>query len=179
MRFSLVPHPAGSAAPVEAIGVEVERAPGERLWLRYRAELDLGRLVLPDPAEPARADGLWRTTCFELFLREPGASPYGEFNFSPSRRWAAYAFEDVREGRRDLELPAAPAIACEVGTTHFALEATLALPPALQARPLQAAITAVIEQAGGAKSYWALAHPAGAPDFHDPTGFAAELPVAA
>jgi len=42
-----------------------------------------------------------------------------------------------------------------------------ALPP----RPWQLAMTAVIEEQGGRKSYWAMAHPAGAPDFHDPACF--------
>jgi hypothetical protein len=33
----------------------------------------------------------------------------------------------------------------------------------------------VIEESDGTKSYWALAHPAGPPDFHDPTCFALDL----
>jgi hypothetical protein len=38
-------------------------------------------------------------------------------------------------------------------------------------------ISAVIEEQDGTKSYWALAHPPGAPDFHHPTCFAATLPA--
>jgi hypothetical protein len=34
----------------------------------------------------------------------------------------------------------------------------------------------VIEAADGGKSYWALAHPPGRPDFHHAAGFAAHLP---
>jgi hypothetical protein len=33
----------------------------------------------------------------------------------------------------------------------------------------------VIEETNGNKSYWALAHPAGKPDFHHADGFAYEL----
>jgi hypothetical protein len=36
---------------------------------------------------------------------------------------------------------------------------------------------AVIEEEGGALSYWALAHPADKPDFHDPACFTATLPA--
>ena len=36
-------------------------------------------------------------------------------------------------------------------------------------------LAAVIEEEGGAKSYWALSHPADKPDFHDPTCFTATL----
>ena len=34
----------------------------------------------------------------------------------------------------------------------------------------------VIEEINGRKSYWALKHPAGKPDFHHPDCFALELP---
>ena len=37
-------------------------------------------------------------------------------------------------------------------------------------------LTAVIEEAGGVKSYWALAHPDGPPDFHNRDCFIAHLP---
>ena len=37
-------------------------------------------------------------------------------------------------------------------------------------------LTAVIEEEGGHKSYWALAHPPGAPDFHNPSCFLGRLP---
>ena len=37
-------------------------------------------------------------------------------------------------------------------------------------------LSAVIEEIGGTKSYWALAHGRGPPDFHDPTCFAYHLP---
>ena len=36
-------------------------------------------------------------------------------------------------------------------------------------------LAAVIEEEGGVKSYWALAHPAEKPDFHDPACFTATL----
>ena len=38
-------------------------------------------------------------------------------------------------------------------------------------------LAAVIEEQSGAKSYWAIAHPADKPDFHDPACFAATLPA--
>ena len=41
-----------------------------------------------------------------------------------------------------------------------------------------ASVSAVIEEADGTKSYWALAHPPGEPDFHHPDCFVLELPPA-
>jgi hypothetical protein len=33
-------------------------------------------------------------------------------------------------------------------------------------------LSAIIEEASGRRSYWALAHPPGKPDFHHPDSFA-------
>jgi hypothetical protein len=38
-------------------------------------------------------------------------------------------------------------------------------------------LSAVIEETDGHKSYWALRHPPGKPDFHHPDCFALELPA--
>ena len=41
--------------------------------------------------------------------------------------------------------------------------------------PWQLGLSAVLEEADGAKSWWALAHPAEEPDFHAPDCVAARL----
>jgi len=38
------------------------------------------------------------------------------------------------------------------------------------------ALTAILEDDQGVKSYWALKHPPGKPDFHHADGFVLELP---
>lgn len=40
---------------------------------------------------------------------------------------------------------------------------------------LRVGLSAVIEETDGTKSYWALRHPPGPPDFHHPDCFAVEL----
>jgi hypothetical protein len=49
------------------------------------------------------------------------------------------------------------------------------LAPTLPA-PALFALTAMIEETDGVKSYWALKHTPGKPDFHHAYGFALELP---
>jgi len=44
--------------------------------------------------------------------------------------------------------------------------------------PWRLGLSAVIEEKTGRKSYWALAHPAGKPDFHHSDCFALEVPTA-
>jgi hypothetical protein len=159
----------------DSIEVAYEIQPGGRLWLRYFVECDLHSLVIPVVAEPDRADGLWNSTCFELFLRDPNDSSYLEFNFSPSSKWAAYRFRDYRDGMSNWELPT-PEIYCDMSDTSFALEATVRLADVLNS-PVEAALSAVIHETGDTKSYWALNHPPGKPDFHHPDCFTLNLPA--
>jgi len=71
-----------------------------------------------------------------------------------------------------------PAIDIQSNPRSFSLQAALAL-DRLSALPRDAswrlALSAVIEETNGNKSYWALAHPSGKPDFHHKDGFAYEL----
>ncbi len=133
-------------------------------------------LAVSEPMMAGRADELWRQTCFELFLKPEREAAYFEFNLSPSGKWAAYAFDDYRAGMRDLALPVDPHIELERQGEAFVLEADVDL-SAIPCGKLLAGISAVIEEVDGTKSYWALRHPAGAPDFHHADCFALELPA--
>lgn len=172
--WRLVPHPARPSVAVSAVDVRVGRA-GGALRLDFLVS-GAAALVIPPPATPARADELWRTTCFELFVRTPEGG-YCEFNFSPSGRWAAYRFAGYRAGMAPLDLDAAPVIVGQREAGSYRLEAQLTLPAAV-ASAREIGLSAVIEEAEGARSFWALAHGADQPDFHDPACFTAELPAA-
>lgn len=173
MEFSLLPHPATPSRAIEAIACEVRRR-GADLELRYRIVGDPNALVLPPPAAPDRADDLWRTTCLELFVAREG-SDYREFNFAPSRQWAAYAFTGRRAGMAPLAMDKAPTI--RVTAQQDALLVAVDR-IAVGTGPLRLGITAVIEETDDTKSYWALRHGGDAPDFHDPDCFVGELPPA-
>ena len=100
---------------------------------------------------------------------------YHEFNFSPSGEWAAYAFHRYRERAGDLP-QLDPGIAARVDAARLDLTATIVnslLPTTSGA--LRVGLCAVIEDAAGALSYWALKHAADKPDFHQRTAFAVEL----
>ena len=150
---------------------------GDANWLRVRWRIaGAGAIVVPRFAGKGFADGLWRTTCFELFVRGEGGAAYSEFNFSPSQQWAAYDFSAPREGMERRNLPRDPGCVWRPGRDLAFFDA--ALPVAgLPARPWAANLTCVIEEEGGVISYWALKHPGDKPDFHDPACFA--LPVSA
>ena len=109
-------------------------------------------------------------TCFEAFAMR--AAGYREFNFSPSTEWAAYDFDGYRAGMRNADV-LAPRIEGRHGQEHYELFVAFDLPGEA---PWRLALTAVIEEADGVKSYWALKHPPGKPDFHHVDGFVLELP---
>jgi hypothetical protein len=142
--------------------------------LTYTFAGDITALVIPLPAVPVRQDELWRHTCFEAFVRHEAGSAYREFNFAPSGAWAAYDFDGYRASMRPAPTPA-PEIACHA--EDGVLELTVRLPPnALPAGTgLRLALSAVIEDRHGHRSYWALRHPAEKPDFHHTDGFALEI----
>ncbi|HKD54426.1 MAG TPA: DOMON-like domain-containing protein [Steroidobacteraceae bacterium] len=178
-RAMLTAHEAEPENPVRSIAVEVRLTPERVLGLHYSLEGDLTRLRVPQPRDGQRTDGLWQHTCFEAFITAPGASGYYEFNFSPSRDWAAYHFEEYRSGKSAPTLPRAPASEVSRGERlELTVSVALAGLARLQGAALRLALAAVCEAADGRLSYWALRHPPGKPDFHHPHGFVLELRTA-
>ena len=166
---SLIPHPDTPPIAVASIQVASWRD-GDRWHLRHLLD-GTTHLILPDPAEPGRADQLWQTTCFEAFVRT-GDRAYREYNFSASGQWAAYEFDAPRQNMRNADDQIESWL--DLGDEWIAVEAAVAA-ELVAGSPV--GLTAVVEETGGHKSYWALAHPAsGPPDFHDPSCFLARLP---
>jgi hypothetical protein len=177
MQLNLVPHSATPPTEPLKVWATVEQAgalssiASTNIWFGVGAPAD--RFVISEPSDPARAEDLWQTTCFEVFLRIPGADAYREWNFAPSGEWAAYDFENYRGGRTDADV-AAPYVRVEDNFTWWALGATI---PVDAESIWSLGLSAILEEKEGTKSYWALAHPAGdKPDFHAADCFAAKLP---
>jgi hypothetical protein len=173
MLLHLIPFPAASS-PVASVTVALRRRCG-RLALDWRVA-GAGALRLPEKTAPERADGLWRTTCFELFLRPGAGEAYVEFNFSPSTQWAAYRFDGYRRGMANADI-AGPDILAATSGRSFGLSASINLGPFDATPSARLGLTAVLETKDGAKSYWALAHKGDKPDFHRADGFIARLPL--
>jgi hypothetical protein len=171
MRWTLKPHPDSRPAAITGIEVEVGRPNGAQLRLRYAVSGAIDQLLIPAPADPERTDQLWRSTCFEAFAQQKGAQGYDEFNFAPSTQWAAYRFDGYRSGMRNADV-LAPRVEGGIEDDTYVLHAAFDLPGA---GPWRLGLSAVIEETSGAKSYWALAHAPGQPDFHNADGFTLEL----
>ena len=103
-----------------------------------------------------------------------GGPAYVELNLSPSERWAAYDFAVYREGMAERPFPREPECTMRKGDQMAIFDAAVPF-VGLPDLPCKLGMTAVIEEAGGVMSYWALAHPPGKPDFHDAACFKARL----
>jgi len=172
MRLPLKLHPDSRSDAVSGIDVEVAGTAPAALSIRFLTTGKVDDILLPALAALGRADGLWQHTCFEAFVRPRGEAAYCELNLAPSRLWAAYSFDAYRCGMQPLHMQP-PHIETAREGDRLELWAALHLPVE---GPWQLALSAVIEEKNGRKSYWALAHPPGKADFHHPDSFVHEIP---
>jgi hypothetical protein len=174
-------HPDSRCLAATRIDVDVARPGPGNLVLRYVVTGKTSVLRLPPLAAPARKDELWQHTCFEAFVGASASTAYYEFNFAPSMEWAVYRFSGYRREMSVANEAGAPRIDVQSSGARYQLQASLAL-DRLPGLPSDAVwclgLSAVIEESGGRKSYWALAHPPGKPDFHHSDCLAIELPAA-
>jgi hypothetical protein len=169
-------HPGRTSRAVEHIEAECAVEEDGALQVLFTVSGRTAQLRVPPPAAPGRADGLWRHTCFEVFVGGSAGARYWEFNLAPSGEWAAYAFSDYRALDSDV-LVTEPRILAGVTPDCLRLEAGVPLGacPFLGGDWLRVGLSAVIEEDEGRLTYWAITHPPGPPDFHHPDGFAVRL----
>lgn len=139
---------------------------------------DLSMLRLPRRRQGRRRDGLWRSTCFELFVAAPAGERYLELNFSPSGDWAAYGFRRYRSLGSVRRPPLNPVMRVGRAGNVLTLAVAVALTPwfaPVAPRALRLGLAAVVEDARGSLSYWAAHHAAEHPDFHRSASFALRL----
>jgi hypothetical protein len=176
--LSLLCHPETPCSAINRVDVGCDRTKNGALALRYTAVGHIGGIVVPNPVRYAsRHDELWKTTCFEAFVKVPGDEGYTEFNFAPSTGWASYNFSKYRLGMTDAVLDPPH---FDIDILEQALNVTVTIDLSNftnlpQSENWQIALSAVIEEKDGTKSYWALKHPPGKPDFHHPDCFAMTL----
>lgn len=181
ITVALCPHSTSPAAAVSLIRVSARTLADGGFAFAFRLEGNPAGLRVPAPQTPAPADDLWKHTCFEVFVGTPGEAAYREFNFSPSRQWAAYAFCAYRERDPAVELRVTPDIVFQQDADGLGLDVVLpasALPACEPGTSLPVGVSAVIETAEGGLAYWALRHAGPVPDFHARESFAMAMTTA-
>lgn len=170
-RAALTCHPATPCVAVRRIEATVRGTADGGLALEYVLDGDIGAVLVPARAAPGRADRLWQHTCFEAFLAREGEPAYFEYNLAPSQQWALYRFAGYRDAMTAAEPAHAPRIRVETTPRRLRFDTEIDAP----LRAQRMALCAVVEDTDRRLSYWALAHPAGKPDFHHADGFALRL----
>jgi len=168
-------HPSTPASWLDYVNAGTAWHQGGGLCLTYRLHGALDQLKLPAPGRRERQDELWRQTCCEAFIQGDDRPAYHEYNLSPSGAWAAYRFQDYRQGGVNWMM-GEPDIACGTAAREFTLQATIdaaSLPPG---EILRVGLAVVVESHAGDVSYWALQHVPERADFHDAGAFMMELP---
>ncbi len=170
-------HPDSSCSSVHTLSCDVLALNNGDVQLNYYLAGDLNNLLLPKPIASRQADKLWEHSCFEAFIGVVGEQAYHEYNFSPSKQWAAYCFCDYREIMA-WKVSDSPKIECLQQDKSLTMSVTLAkeiLPPNPQNKPLNMGLSTVIETKSGELSYWALKHASEQPDFHHRDSFIHQL----
>jgi hypothetical protein len=134
--------------------------------------------VLWPSAKPTacRRDGIWQSTCMELFISTPSMQRYWEYNFCPSGDWNIYQLSDYRTNLQADANCRQPSITQRTQSGGYELAVITQLPAALvDQQELILAITAGVEQRNGQCSYWAMHHGGSEADFHRRDGFQLRL----
>lgn len=211
VALPLIAHPAALPRAVAGVTCSLSWQDAGNWVVSFIVAAPPSAMALPAPCAPARVDGLWQHSCFELFLSNTDDGSYCEFNFSPSGEWAAYAFDSYRSGMRPLAVrdpwitsSVPDQFACAMAARLAAIGLDTAPIDTLMSDPLSdmpnaaeqytlnghledatldsgrrwiLGMSAVIEEVDGTKSFWALAHPPGKPDFHHPDCFTLKVPA--
>ncbi|CAA6816502.1 MAG: Unknown protein [uncultured Sulfurovum sp.] len=75
--------------------------------------------VFPQKSQPQRANELWKSTCFELFLGNSQKEAYYELNFSSSLAWNFYYLRSYRAELQELKLLSEPKISVKENEEVF------------------------------------------------------------
>ena len=175
---ALACHPSSPSIAVRGLTASARIGGAGKLAVRFVLDADMSQVVLPRLRPAARADELWRHTCFEVFVALPDSDAYCELNFSPSTEWAMYGFVGYRRGMTPIEVRRPPRVAVRPTPRGLVLEAITHLAELPMPQPgsaLRAGAAAVIEETDGRLTYWALTHPSALPDFHHRLGFVLQV----
>ena len=174
--FSLICFPAAKVPGIAITGsVSLQK---NIVHLHYLLTGSIENIFLPPAcAYPSRKDDLWKSTCFEFFLAIKDHPQYWEFNMSPSGDWNVYHMDEYRRigFREEPSIQRLP-FEFQKNARGLTLDAQVDLNPILPLNQfLQFGINAVVQTLDRTETYWALAHPAPAADFHLRESFILEL----
>lgn len=173
-KWGLEPHPDSDATGF-SLATKLTQFGIDVLKCEFVVIGPLDTLLLPERDNPRREDELWKTTCFELFLKYPDGNAYREWNFAPTGSYASYWFEDYRSGMMPMIYERADIWPERTDNVRYRLNTYIRCEDVPTLLDGQVGLSAILEHRDGRKSYWAISHPEGKPDFHHSDCFTAHL----
>lgn len=133
--------------------------------------------VLGSEYQQKRTDGLWKSTCFEIFILPESQENYYEVNLSPNLDWNIYQFDSYRKPQ-----PPTPSFDLQLSQMNWDKDRQILqgkISGDLLAKPLKIGLTAVIKLHSGESKgennseihYLAIQHAGDKPDFHNSDSF--------
>lgn len=118
---------------------------------------------------PQKKEGIWHSTCFEVFLSSSETVAYTEWNLCPSGDWWVMDFSKYRErieiSGLDTRKPQYQQWSLE-NPNQLSGQFGINIPQNISSQSLKLGLTSILESKNGIKTYWALAHLQKNPDFH-------------
>ncbi len=164
-------HPVENRSPHHEVEFQYRRLAPDRLSLSFILRGGEKVVLGPTNPQPLRRDELWKQTCFECFMVNAADrglhARYVEWNLAPSGDWQAYGFTGYREGRSEIALEA-PRLTRRQEQDGFIFEFQLPIPPEFRSSGFEIGVSAVTQESvEELPFYWAFAHRAEKPDFHN------------
>lgn len=121
------------------------------------------------------SEDLWKSTCFEIFLKNRESADYYEFNFNSKGDWNLFYFSNYRERHKNLENVVDVSLVIEKNLNRTILIYRFDLKKLEHLKiPCQINISSVIKTKAEI-SYWSQKHNGTKPDFHDPENFSLKM----
>lgn len=175
-KFSLLPFDNSHCCSELVVKGEISRT-ADFLYLNFCLSGNVGEIVLPqNEYEPERRDNLWEATCVECFIKLENSERYYEFNLSPNGCWNLYRFDGYRKGMITEYRLKAIATKFYIEDDHMVIRTSFSLDGLVAPEEMvRVGVSCVLLHPDTTKSYWALSHAAGQPDFHHPESFLLRL----
>lgn len=180
--FYLVPfEPKKSVNQVE-VGFELI---DNKLHLKYLLSGSLDKILkLDESLQINRKNEIWKSTCFEFFLKSPQQNHYWEMNLSPSGDWNFYHLEDYRKSLKEEALIGTPQIQKDFNGEKFQLSCSfdlnslmnsIMISKGIAASVFQMGLSCILQKRDLTVEYYSLGHSKEKPDFHNSQFFLASL----
>ena len=163
--FTLKPH-----TKIENISIEgnlVLREQKIRLSFVVKGALD--EYIFPSKSIPKKANELWKSTCFELFLGNEKEETYYELNFSSSLAWNFYYLSTYRGEVEELTLLNSPKVERFEAKDEFKILFELSVENVEDFELYN--VACILLNKEHKRTFWTIKHLNSQPDFHDKASF--------